>query len=131
MSFHERFARLNVVEDLVGKTTCAGVPSKNAGPLLEPANVPHNLINILGGHTLDLRHIAELPMVRTNAVGSRHLKRRIAVMVRLVDFVDQRRAVIGSGSSLAMTYRAMSVELGFTRLKLRGNGSFAHCLFRW
>src|SRR5262249_39671256 len=66
--------------------------------LLEPANVPHNLINVLGGHTLDLRHIAELPMVCTNAVRSRHLKRRIAVMVRLVDFVDQRRAVIGSGS---------------------------------
>lgn len=104
--------------------------SEYAGLLLEPANIFHNLIDVLGSYALDFRHIAKFPMVSANAVCRGQLKGRIAMMARLIDFVDQRRAMISPGSSLAVTHRATGVELRLTTLKLSGNRSLIHRLFR-
>ncbi len=59
----------------------------NARLALEPAHILHDLIDIPGGHAFDLRHIAEFPMVRLDAVGRSPLEGRIPVMVRLVDLM--------------------------------------------
>lgn len=67
-------------------------------------------------------------MVSANAVGRRELKGGIAMMVRFVDLMDQRRAVVGPGRLSAMTHRAMSVELRFPNLKLGWNRSLTHRL---
>ena len=104
--------------------------SEDAGLFLEPPNIFHDLIDIFGGHAIDFRHIAEFPVVGANTVGCCQLKGGIAMMARFVDFVDQRRAMISPGSSLAVTHRATDVELRFTTLKLSGNRSLIHRLFR-
>ena len=73
--------------------------SKNAGLFLEPADVFHDVIDLLGFHCIDLRHVAELPMMSLDAIGRRSLKRRVAVMIRLIDFVDERWTLSGSDSA--------------------------------
>lgn len=60
----------------------------NASLTLKPAHILHDLIDVPGGYALDLRHIAELPMVCLDAVGRSPLEGRIAVMIRLVDLMD-------------------------------------------
>ena len=60
----------------------------NACLALKPAHILHDLIDIPGSHVFDLRHIAELPMVRLDAVGRSPLEGRIPVMIRLIYFVD-------------------------------------------
>ena len=60
----------------------------NACLALKPAHILYDLIDIPGGYAFDLRHIAELPMVRLDAVGRSPLEGRIPVMVRLIYFVD-------------------------------------------
>ena len=59
----------------------------NACLALQPAHIFYDLIDISGGHAFDLRHIAELPMVRLDAVGRSSLEGRIPVMIRLIYFV--------------------------------------------
>ena len=59
----------------------------NACLALQPAHILHDLIDIPGGHTFDLRHIAEFPMVRLDAVGCSPLEGRISMMVRLVNLM--------------------------------------------
>ena len=64
-----------------------GADLLNARLALEPAYILHDLIDIAGGHVFNSRHIAELPMVRLDAVGRSPLEGLIAVMVRLIDFM--------------------------------------------
>ena len=54
---------------------------------LQPPHILHDLIDILRSDGVDLRHVAELPMVRPDAVGRRQLECLIPVMVRLVDLM--------------------------------------------
>ena len=54
---------------------------------LQPPDILHDLIDILRSDGVDLRHVAELPMVRPDAVGRRQLECLIPVMVRLVDLM--------------------------------------------
>lgn len=73
--------------------------SKNAGLFLEPTDVFHDLIHILRFHRIDLRHVAKLPMMSFDSIGCRSLKRYVAVMIRLIDFVKKRWALSGSDST--------------------------------
>ena len=59
----------------------------NARLALQPPDILHDLIDTLWGDAVDLRHVAELPMVRPDAVGCCQLEGRIPVMVRLVDLM--------------------------------------------
>ena len=59
----------------------------NACLALQPPYILHDLIDIPGGNAFDLRHVAELPMVRPDAVGRGQLEGLIPVMLRLVDLM--------------------------------------------
>ena len=87
---------------------------ENPGLFLEPADVFHDLINIVGRHPLDLRHVAEFPMVRPDAVGRCILEGRVAVMIRFINLMDERRTLIGSHASGAVTARALGAKLLFS-----------------
>jgi len=80
---------------------------------LEPPDILHDLIDIIRRNTFDFRHVAEFPMMRLDAVGGGPLKCRIAMMIRLVDFMHQGRAVVGSRRLLPVTSGTVRVEFGF------------------
>jgi len=65
----------------------SGLPLLNARLALKPPHILHDLINILRSDGVDLRHVAEFPMVRLDAVGRSSLEGLISVMVRLVDLM--------------------------------------------
>ena len=90
----------------------------NARLALQPPDILHDLIDIPRGNAFDLRHVAEFPMVRFNAVGRSQLEGLIPVMVRLVDLIYERRSVVGSHRLFAMTGRTVRVECGFAHLEL-------------
>ncbi|OQW37757.1 MAG: hypothetical protein A4E20_17620 [Nitrospira sp. SG-bin2] len=56
---------------------------KNAGLFLEPADILHDLLDVIRLHGVDLRHVAELPMVRFDAVGRRAQEGGIAMVIGL------------------------------------------------
>lgn len=58
---------------------------------LKFANIENDLIEFRVGYSLDGRHVSKLPMVRTCAVLGGHVKRRITMMVWLIDLMDQGR----------------------------------------
>ena len=59
----------------------------DAGLALLPPHILHDLINICRSDGVDLRHIAEFPVVCLDAVGRRPFEGLIPVMVRLVNFM--------------------------------------------
>lgn len=58
---------------------------------------------MLGCHSLDGRHIAEVPMVLRRPALNRHLERLVGVMLWLVNYVHKGRPGLRSGCLLAMT----------------------------
>src|SRR5262249_24758722 len=84
---------------------------------LKPAHILHDLINIRRSHAFDLRHVAELPMMRCDAIGRSSLEGRIHVMVRLIDLMHQWRSVVGSSRLFPMTGCTGCIKSGFARLK--------------
>ena len=78
---------------------------------LEPADVLYNLVHLLWFDRVDLGHVAELPMMCLHACGHRSLKGRIAMVVRLIDFVDERWSLGGSDSADPMAARTVGIEL--------------------
>ena len=95
--------------------------SGNPGLALKPADILNNLIDVTGGHGLDLRHVPELPVVCLHSVGRSPLERRIAVVVRFVNLVHERRTLLRAHPLLTMTNRTVRVEFGFARLQLDWN----------
>ena len=59
----------------------------NAGLALLPPDILHDLIDICRSDGVDLRHVAEFPVVRLDAVGGRPFEGFIPVMVRFVDLM--------------------------------------------
>jgi hypothetical protein len=59
----------------------------NAGLALQPPDILHDLIDICRSDGVDLRHVAELPVVRIDAVGGSPLEGLVSVMVRFVDLM--------------------------------------------
>lgn len=76
---------------------------ENSGLFLEPANVLHDLLDVIRFHGVDLRHVPELPVVRFDAVGGGAQKGGIAMVIGLIDFVHERRTLLGSDASGAVT----------------------------
>lgn len=76
---------------------------ENSSLFLEPADVFYDLLDVIRFHGIDLRHVAELPMVRLDAVGGGALEGGIAMVIGLIDFVHERRTLLGSGASRAVT----------------------------
>ena len=59
----------------------------NARLALKPSDILHDLIDIFGGDSFDLRHVAKFPMVRLDAGCRSPLKGGIPVMVRLINLM--------------------------------------------
>ncbi len=59
----------------------------NARLALKPSDILHDLIDIFWGDPFDLRHVAEFPMVRLDAVGRRPFEGLISVVIRLIDLM--------------------------------------------
>ena len=59
----------------------------NACLALQPPDILHNLVDVVRFHGIDLRHVAELPVVRLDAVGRSPFEGLIPVVVRLIDFM--------------------------------------------
>ena len=59
----------------------------NAGLALLPPHILHDLINICRSDGVNLRHVAEFPVVRLDAVGGRPFEGLIPVMVWLIDLM--------------------------------------------
>jgi hypothetical protein len=83
---------LRYVEPLSdARTKLAGffsiLPLLDAGLALLPPHILHDLIDICGSDGVDLRHVAEFPVVRLDAVGGRPFEGFIPVMVRLIDLM--------------------------------------------
>lgn len=91
---------------------------EDSGLFLEPADVFHDLLNVIRLHGVDLRHVAELPMVRFDAVGGGAQEGRIAMVIGLIDFMHERRTLLGSDASRAVTGRAIGGELLFSVAQL-------------
>ena len=65
----------------------SSLPLLNACLALLPPDILHDLINICRSDGVDLRHVAEFPVVRLDAVGRRPFESLIPVMVWLVNFM--------------------------------------------
>ena len=76
---------------------------KNPGLFLEPADVLDDVLDVIRLDGVDLRHVAELPMVRLDAVGGSAQESGIAMVIGLIDFVHERRTLFGSNPSGAVT----------------------------
>ena len=59
----------------------------NADLALLPPHILHDLINICRSDGVDLRHVAEFPVVRLDAVGGCPFEGLIPVMVWLIDLM--------------------------------------------
>ena len=97
---------------------------------LKPAHIFHNLIDIAGCHAFDLGHIAELPMVRLDAVGGGPLESLISVMVRLVDLMHERGSLVRPHRLFSMTGCTICVECSFADLELGRHRRACDCLCR-
>ena len=78
------------------------VGSKNPGLFLKPTDILHDVVHIVRFDRIDLRHVAELPMMSLHSIGRRSLKRRVTVMIRLIDLVKKRWTLGGSNSAKPM-----------------------------
>jgi len=103
----------------------------NACLTLKPAYILHDLIDIARGHAFDLGHIAELPMVRLDTIGRSPLKGLIAMVVRLVDLMHERRPVVRSCCLFPMTGCTIFVECSFARLELGRHWTAPHYCLSW
>ena len=97
---------------------------------LEPPDILHNLIDVISRRAFDLRHVAKFPMVRLDAVGRSPLKRGIAMMVRLIDLMHQRRSMVGPCRLFPMTRCAVGGELRLTNLEFHWHRAPSNRLFR-
>jgi len=90
----------------------------NPGLALKPSHISNDVIDIRSRHPLDLRHVAELPMVRADAMFSRPLEGDIGVMIRFVNLMHQRRTLLRPHSSYAMTGGTVGCKLRLTDLNI-------------
>ena len=89
---------------------------RDAGLPLKPANVADDLLDIRRRDPLDLRHVTELPVMGFDAEFRSAQKGGVAVMIGLINLVDQRRALLGAGGLCTVAGGAMGVELRLARL---------------
>ena len=66
---------------------------ENTGLTLQPTDIFNDLIDVLRHYTFNLRHISKVPVVGTDAGRSGTLERNICVMVRLINLMNQGRAL--------------------------------------
>lgn len=86
---------------------------------LQFADIGNDRFDIALCHALLHGHIAKTPVMGLNAAFSRHEKGHIAMMRRLVDLMNQRRAeAFFAGGIYAMTGGADAVERALSDLRM-------------
>ena len=78
---------------------------------MQPANVTGDLLDVRRRNPIDLRHVAELPVMGFDAEFRSAQKGRVAVVVGLINLMHERRALLRAGGPRPMASGAMSVEL--------------------
>jgi hypothetical protein len=68
-------------------------------------------------------HIPEFPVVRLHPVRGRPLKSGITMMVRFIDFMNERRPLAGPDAPDAMTGRTIGLKFPFARLQFNRHRS--------
>src|SRR5690606_7206208 len=86
------------------------VPSLDPGLLLEPANVGRDRLDLPPRDAGHRRHRPEPPVVRPDAALDREDEGRVPVVARLVDGVDERRALVRPERALAVATGTVGVE---------------------
>lgn len=93
------FSHLSGVVDQFATNALEQGGLENPGLLLEPADVLHDLLDVIGLHGIDPWHVSELPVMRLDTIGRGPLEGGVAVMIRLIDLVHERRPLCGSDAS--------------------------------
>ncbi len=114
------------IRAVLGNREREGRRLEDSGLALKPADIRDDLIDVAGGDRIDLGHVAEFPVVGTDTIRSRQLERGIAVVVRLIDLVYERRALLRAHTLLAVARRTIRVEFRFTGLQFGGKRSSSH-----
>jgi len=63
------------------------LPLLDACLALQPPHILHDLIDVVRFYGVDLRHVAELPVVGIDAVGGGPLEGLVPMMIRFVDLM--------------------------------------------
>ncbi|MCG3778355.1 MAG: hypothetical protein JW388_1073 [Nitrospira sp.] len=93
----------------------------NASLALEPPDISDDLIDFVRSDAIDLGHVAKIPMVRLHSIRHSPLERGIAMMVRLVNLMHQRRSMVGSCRLASVAGHAVGIKFPFASLKLGRN----------
>src|SRR5687768_15992065 len=99
---------------------------EDAGLTLQPTDIAGDLLDVGRSDSVDLRHIAELPTVGFDAGGGGALKRRVSVMVGLINLMNERRTLLCPNALRTMAGRTMSLKFGFSRLQFHRNRGSPH-----
>ena len=86
---------------------------EDAGGALEVADVADDLVDLGFGDAGDGEHVAEGPVVLTDAAKNSEMEGGIAMVARVVDAVDKGGAEVGAGGFGAVALGAVGVEDGF------------------
>jgi hypothetical protein len=103
---------------------------RNSSLALEPPDVANNLRHVIGGHSFDLRHVPELPMVGVDALGRSPLKREIRMVTGLINLMHQRRALGRSRALRTMARGTKGIEFHLTIFEFRWEDTFGRGLRR-
>ncbi len=86
---------------------------------LEPSHISNDLLNISRHHPFDFRHIAELPVVCTDAILRRALEGDIGVMIRFINLMYQWRTLLGPDTSHTVASGTIGAEFRLAHLNIR------------
>ena len=87
---------------------------KNSSLALKPPDVSNNLCDVIGSHSIDLRHVPELPMVGFDPLGRSPLKSKIRMVTGLIDLVHQRRSLRRPCALRSVARRTKGIKFFFT-----------------
>ena len=95
----------------------------NSVGALQRPNIGNDLFNIVTLDAVDRRHVSERPVMRAHAARGREMKRGVAMMVRLVNDMDEwwRLAVLPGGG--ARTTRSTRAAGGNSQLSSANGGT--------
>ena len=74
---------------------------------MKPAHVLDDLLDVCRGDRLDLRHVAEFPMMSFDAEFRGPEKGGIAMVIRFINLMDERRTLLCAGRLWSVAGRAM------------------------
>jgi len=87
---------------------------------LELAHIPHDRCKLLSRYLRLRRHVTVRPMMLRHALHHREKKSLVGMVARIVNIMDQGRAILGARSILAMARCTVCIEGFLSADRLRG-----------